>query len=113
MVPRPQATTHSTSGKRKRISWVIAHTGSAVVRSACTSSPSVRAKRAASAVRQRRFNSGGARRGAGCGRGGGAGGGGRGRGAAGGGGEKDGKGGGGGEGGALGWAGTLKKKNDI
>src|SRR3989442_12572417 len=83
MVPRPQATTHSTSGKRKRISWVIAHTGSAVVRSACTSSPSVRAKRAASAVRQRRLKSRSGARGAGRrrgGRGGGGGPAGRGRG---------------------------------
>src|SRR2546427_6223631 len=76
MVPRPQATTHSTSGKRQRTSWLIAHTGSAVVRSACTSSPSVRAKRAASAVRQRRVKSRGGRRGTCC-RGGGGGGGGR------------------------------------
>src|SRR2546430_13116952 len=61
--PRPQATTHATSGKRKCTSCRSSQTGRAVVRSAWNSSPSVTAKRAARAVRQRRFNSGIAPRG--------------------------------------------------
>src|SRR2546425_13332238 len=104
MGPSPQATTHSTSGKRKCTSCRSSQTGRAVVKSAWNSSPSVTAKRAARAVRQRRLNSGvapggarwrGARRGGGGGRGGGGRGAGRGRGE------------------ILGGAGSFKKKKKI
>ena len=64
--PRPQATTHATSGKRKWTSCRISHTGRAVVRSAWNSSPRVTAKRAARAARQRRLNCGIASRSARC-----------------------------------------------
>src|SRR5437762_369812 len=117
MGPSPQATTHSTSGKRKCTSCRSSQTGRAVVRSAWNSSPSVTAKRAARAVRQRRLNSGIAPRSARCrrarrggGRGGGGGGGGRGGWGGGGGGGRGGGGrGGGGGGGGGGEGGGVKR----